>query len=51
MTSAGVLVLVIIVGAIAFFGGCVYQERKDACEISQQLNFMGLNSANVAKYC
>lgn len=47
-TAAGAALVVFFAGLII---GAHYQEEKDLCEISQQLNFLGLNARNVAKYC
>jgi hypothetical protein len=55
LTGVGVLVALIavalIAGAIGFGIGRVVQRRADACQISQSVNFLGLNSADVARYC
>lgn len=45
------IITAVIVGLLAFYAGRGYQERKDACTVSQSVNFLGLNSANVAQYC
>lgn len=47
-TAIGAAAAVFFVG---FLIGAHYQELRDACEISQQLNFLGLNARNVTKYC
>lgn len=46
-----VIVTTLVVGIPAFILGEYKQARKDECEISQAFNVLGLNSANVVRYC
>jgi len=46
-----VITAVVVVGLPAFLLGEYKQARKDECEVSQAFNVLGLNSANVVRYC